>query len=203
MATLLIFLLGVSAAWFLDEQRITQVRGQLDELKIQADEARVSLAYYNAFKDDPAFCTSFKKQLDSQVGKVGAIGENLEKLLAANRLDDQFYSLKKQFVLYSSELWLSSIALNKQCGTETKTVLYFYPEREACADCFLQSQELLALKRECPQTLVFALPTNLGIAIVDSLKSQYGITKTPSIVINGKDKFDYVVKKSGLKATAC
>ena len=70
--TLVIFLVGISAGWFLDEQRISEVRGQLDELKIQADEARVALAYYNAFKDDPAFCSYFPIQLNSQIDKAGA-----------------------------------------------------------------------------------------------------------------------------------
>ncbi len=201
--TLVIFLVGISAGWFLDEQRISEVRGQLDELKIQADEARVALAYYNAFKDDPAFCSYFPIQLNSQIDKVGAIGENLEKLRAANRLDSGFFSLKRQFVLYSAELWLSAVTLNKQCALDTKTVLYFYPDQQACADCFLQSQELLALKKQCPNTLVFALPTNLNVTAVDILLRQYGIAKTPSIVVNGKEKFDYVVKKAELERIAC
>jgi hypothetical protein len=109
--TLVIFLVGIGAGWFLDEQRISQVRVQLDELKIQADEARVALAYYNAFRDDPAFCSLFPLQLEKQIDKVGAIGEDLEKLRAANRLDSGFFSLKKQFVLYSTELWLNAVSL--------------------------------------------------------------------------------------------
>ena len=162
--TLVIFLVGISAGWFLDEQRISEV---------------------------------------SQIDKVGAIGENLEKLRAANRLDSGFFSLKRQFVLYSAELWLSAVTLNKQCALDTKTVLYFYPDQQACADCFLQSQELLALKKQCPNTLVFALPTNLNVTAVDILLRQYGIAKTPSIVVNGKEKFDYVVKKTELERIAC
>lgn len=201
--TVVIFLIGVLTGWTLDEMRISQVRGQLDGLKIQADEGRVSLAYFNAFKDDPAFCPAFSSSITKRLGDIYAIGEELEKLRTSNKIDTNFFTLKKQYVLYSVETWLNAIALNKQCSNSIKTILYFYPDQQACSDCFTQAKELNAFKLECPDTLVFALPNNLNVSIVDTLSNQYHITSTPSLVVNGNLVIDRVATKEELNKIAC
>ncbi|MEM0475666.1 MAG: hypothetical protein QW343_02640 [Candidatus Norongarragalinales archaeon] len=185
--TAVIFLLGLSAGWYLDWTRSQAAREELDSLRLQAEEARVGMVFFETFKSDPTFCSVYASEMSAQLQRVGRLGEQLETLRVANKLDASYYSLKKQYVLFNVELWLRAENLKKMCGSNVTTILYFYPEASACADCGVQAQELLRLKQSCPERVwLFALPTDLKITVVEMLKQRFGIHVTPSLVFDGE-----------------
>lgn len=182
--TAIIFALGLSLGWYLEYSRVQAIRGELEALKIQADEARVGLAFFNAFKDDPNFCEVFASEVNAQLARVGALGAQLEKLREANKLDESYYSLKKQYVLFNAELWIRASEFKKLCNASVSTIIYFYPEAH-CADCARQASELMSLKRACPDAVwLFALPTDLNISVVSMLAQKFGVAQTPSLVVD-------------------
>jgi len=184
--TTIIFLLGLSIGFWLDWNRSQEVRAQLEELKIQADEARVALVFYQAFRDDPAFCPLFELGIQEQIKRVGTLGNKLENLRETNKLDDSYHNFRKQYVLFNTELYLNALQFKKNCNASTVTIAYFYPD-SPCADCERQASELLALKNACPQKIwLFALPVDVNASVVNMLARKYGATIMPSLAVNEK-----------------
>ena len=184
--TAIIFLLGLSIGFWLDWNRSQEVRSQLEELKIQADEARVGLVFYQAFRDDPAFCPLFELGIQEQIKRVGALGDQLENLHQTNKLDDSYFNFRKQYVLFNTELYLNALQLKKNCNANAVTIAYFYPD-SPCVDCARQANELLALKNACPQKVwLFALPVDVNVSVVNMLARKYGATTMPSLAVNEK-----------------
>ncbi len=182
--TIVIFLLGLSIGFWLDWNRSQEVRMQLEDLKIQADEARVGLVFYQAFRDDPAFCPLFELVIQEQVKRVGALGEKLETLREANKLEDSYFNFRKQYVLFNTELYLNALQFKKNCNASAVTIAYFYPD-SPCVDCARQASELLALKNACPQKVwLFALPVDVNVSVVNMLARKYGVTVMPSLAVN-------------------
>ncbi len=187
LATLIVFSLGLAMGWWLDQTRYAVAQSELEDLKIQADEARVSLLYFQSFKDSPSFCENYEAELKAQLERVGALGERLEALQNANKLDTSFYKIKKQYSLFNAEFWMHVRNYNEYCGSPITTILYFYPENGECTECALQAAELNAVKRECPdKAWVFALPVDLGIGVVSALQNQYGANKVPAVVVDDR-----------------
>ncbi|OIO25178.1 hypothetical protein COX85_00495 [Candidatus Micrarchaeota archaeon CG_4_10_14_0_2_um_filter_55_9] len=187
IATLIVFSLGLAMGWWLDQTRYAVAQAELEDLKIQADEARVSLLYFQSFKDSPSFCANYEEELRAQLGRVGALGERLEALQNANKLGASFYKIKKQYALFNAEFWMHVQNYNEYCGSPITTILYFYPENSECAECALQAAELNAVKADCPdKAWVFALPVDMDLGVVNALRNQYGVTGVPAVVVNGE-----------------
>lgn len=187
IATIIVFSLGLAMGWWLDQTRFAVAQNELEDLKIQADEARVSLLYFQTFKDSPTFCTNYEEELRAQLERVGALGTQLTELQKANKLDTSFYKIKKQYALFNAEFWMHVRNYNKQCNSPITTILYFYPENEECNECTLQATELSIIKKECPDNVwVFALPVDLDLGIVNTLRRQYGVKTVPAVVVNGE-----------------
>ena len=185
--TAIIFVLGLSLGWYFDWTRSNAVRGELEDLKIQADEARVAMVFFETFKSDPQFCGVYATEMNAQLQRIGALGLKLESLREANKLDESYYALKQQYVLFNTELWLRSENLKKLCSSTVTTILYFYPENKECESCVAQANELLQLKRSCPESVwLFALPTDLNVTVVDMLVQRFGVVQTPSLVVDGQ-----------------
>lgn len=185
--TAVIFLLGLSAGWCLDWTRAQAAQNELNSLRLQAEEARVGMVFFETFKTDPQFCSVFASEMSAQLRRVGLLGEQLETLREANKLDASYYSLKRQYVLFNTELWLRAENLKKLCGSNVVTILYFYPEASECAQCGAQAKELLSLKQSCPDKVwLFALPSDFDVTVIEMLKQRFGVRGTPSLVVDGE-----------------
>jgi hypothetical protein len=189
--TAIVFTLGISAGWYLDASRTQAAQAELNALRLQAEEARVGMVFFETFKSDPQFCSVFSSEMAAQLRSVGLLGEQLEALREANKLDASYYSLKRQYVLFNTELWLRAENLKKLCSgsssSRVTTMLYFYPENADCGDCVAQARELLSLKSACPNELwLFALPTDFDVTVVEMLKQRFEIAGTPSLVVDGE-----------------
>lgn len=191
--TLLVFGLGMAAGWWFDEQRLAVVSDRLEETKVLADEARLAMAYSNAFGSDPGFCSVFGLQLNALLERVSKFGSELARVEETNKLDESFNRYKSQYVMSSIELWLQVNNYKRACNrTLPLSVLYFYPDRRPCIDpqCIdsrLQAQALLSLKEKCPEKIwIFSLPVNSSVGVAKMLEKQYGISSTPSLVVNGE-----------------
>ena len=185
--TAIVFTLGISAGWYLDSTRTQAAQNELGALRLQAEEARVGMVFFETFKTDPQFCSVYSKEMTAQLQRVGRLGEQLEALREANKIDESYYSLKRQYVLFNTELWLRAENLKKICASNVTTMLYFYPENAECGDCAAQARALLSLKQACPDKVwLFALPTDFDVTVVDMLKQRFAIASTPSLVVDGQ-----------------
>ena len=184
--TLVLFFAILLLGLYLDDSRTSIVRSQLELAGSQADESRVGLLFLQTFKDSPGFCDAFNVQLETVASNLGKLGYQLKRFGEASKLDD-LGSYKRKYAVANAELWLYSVNFKKQCGSSATTVLYFYPDTRVCGECEAQARVLDQLKQKCGQKLlVFSLPADLDVGIVNTLKKQFAVERVPSLVVNEK-----------------
>lgn len=184
LATLVIFVIGVSVGGFLDSTRFDDARTRLDFASSQADESRLGLLFFQTFRGNPNFCGAFAVQLETVGSYLDKLGVELKRYGEANSLKD-FDALKRKYALANVEMWLYSLNFKRSCSLPQQTpVLYFYPDKTVCADCEAQARVLTSLKQKCHSSLlVFSVPADLDIGTVNVLKKQFGVEQYPFLVV--------------------
>jgi len=93
--TAVVFILGISAGWYLDASRTQAAQGELSALRLQAEQARVGMVFFETFKSDPEFCAVFGSEMAAQLQRVGRLGEQLESLRVQNKLDESYVRFER------------------------------------------------------------------------------------------------------------
>ena len=151
---------------------------------------------YNSYLDDvnsqDLKCEVLNKQLMSQLKINEELFERL-RLINKNAIVETDNSLKYMFVLTNIKLWLHYNKINKDCDTDIKTLLFFYPEiaghssQKAISDAKTKIFEhrLNILTEKCGFRS-FALPYIDYIPVLDQIIIDYNVTSSPAVYINGK-----------------
>ena len=200
--TLVLFFAILLAGLYLDGQRTSIVRSQLELAGSQADESRVGLLFLQTFKDSPGFCDAFNLQIEAVASGLNKLGYQLKRFGEASKLED-LEGYKRKYAVANAELWLYSVNFKKQCGSDAITILYFYPDKSTCPACEAQARVLDGLKQKCGQKLlVYSLPADLDVGIVNTLKRQFNAERTPSLVVNERELIEGLANSGAIIAKA-
>ncbi len=94
-------------------------------------------------------------------------------------LKNQYNSLEiKHFLLIND--------INKQCGDEYDTILYFYGPNSECKSCLLQGLELSNLKSQNPDIMIYSFDYTSQFSAVRNLINNYGISRIPTLIVNNE-----------------
>ncbi|MFH0905923.1 MAG: hypothetical protein V1824_01135 [archaeon] len=141
-------------------------------------------------------CEVLHKQLDSQLDISNQLFERL-RLINKNAIVESDNKLKYMYILTNIRLWLHYNNINKECNEDNRSILYFYPEiagfstqkAESDAKTIMFERKLSTLSEKC-NLRSFALPYINYIPILKQIISDYNITNSPAVVINGKVYYD-------------
>jgi len=113
---------------------------------------------------------------------------------------NEYYSVKKSYLLTNLLLFEKVNSLKKDCNLSVNPILYFYAEDKSCEiECGVLANELDVVKRECPTAWVFALPYNWPeYSFTSFVEQRYAVNKPATLVINEK-KYDSALAKDELK----
>ena len=117
----------------------------------------------------------------------------LEKYDAATRITEDIVKLHKRYDLLRVMLWINIIRLQEECPNITNSVVYLYeydePRINKQAIQVTLSKVLLDLKKKYGDKVVLIpIADDTNIHSLDLLKSRYGITKSPAVIVNQKHK---------------
>ncbi len=153
---------------------------------------------------------SYLKDINSQEKKCEVLNDQIisqfqisdllfEKLRQINRnaIVETDNNLKYMYVLTNIKLWLHYNEINKECSTDIKTILYFYPElsgyssEKAKLDASTKVFEykINDLLERCDYKS-FALPYIDYIPILKQIIDDIGVEQAPAVYINGKIYYD-------------
>ncbi len=100
-------------------------------------------------------------------------------------LKNQYNSLEiKHFLLISD--------INKQCGDEYDTILYFYGPSSECKSCLLQGLELSDLKSENLDIMIYSFDYTSEFLPVRNLINIYKVEGVPNLIINGVNHEEFL-----------
>ena len=140
------------------------------------------------------------KILNNQLYSQQKINEELFKrlrLVNKNAIVETDNNLKYMYVLTNIKLWLHNKKINKECGGNIKSILYFYPEISGYsaekvkldAKTRVFEHKLSRLAKKC-DFRSFALPYINYIPILNQIIEDYNVSSAPVAVINNKVYYD-------------
>jgi len=200
IVTLVIFITGIIMGFWIDDQRVQEIRSEYKEMDIRVNDARMQTLYYQVFSNSSNFCGPAIEENLAFADKVYAEGVKLEQYERVNKLTPSLITDKRNYVLLKLQFWLNCIELKRKCNANYTNLVYFYSHYNTTMADYVQSAALADFKRECgANIMLIPLPTDLNITTIDILKTQYNITVTPALLINEKEKVDGLVGIDGLR----
>ncbi|MBN2127773.1 MAG: hypothetical protein JW703_05325 [Candidatus Diapherotrites archaeon] len=196
--TLFIFLIGMFLVQQMDLMRFNSLQDKVESEVMEVNETKLLFLFTQIFDDaSPEMCLLLEKRIDLQAEKTYSMVLELEES-KNNSLLINYDLLKKKYFLKNAELFLYLKQAEKLCTeTKTKPILYFYPDKSDCPDCFVQAKILDKIRDEC-NARIFAFPTDLDIEIISLIKAEYNVNEAPSLVVNN-ESFDGIQSEEKLK----
>jgi len=132
-------------------------------------------------------CDSLNEStLTQELYEIAQSLENIANNVGPN--DTSYIQLKKYYSILEIRHWLMLKKAKKQCRLPLAFVIYFYTNKQACADCANQGFILTHLRKKYPELRVYSFDYDLDLSALNTLKSIYKIKdqELPLIVINDK-----------------
>ncbi len=125
-----------------------------------------------------------KTILSSELGNLADKIAYSEENIGAS---DDIIGLKKYYSLLEIKDYLLMQKISERCGLKSIFVLYFYDNKDKCADCVKQGYVLDTLREKYPDFRVYSFDYNLDLSAIKALISIYKVPNDlPALVINRK-----------------
>jgi len=197
--TAAVFMTGIFAGVLLDSGRVDEVRNEYTSMDIQTSDARLQTLYYQTFENTTNFCGPAIEENLAFADKVYREGIRIDQYEKVNKLAPSLIQEKKRYVLLKLQFWLNCINLKKTCNASYVNVVYFYSHYNTTTQEQVQSAVLMDLKNQYGRDMMLIpLPIDLNITSIEMIKKQYGITLTPTILINEKIKLQGLQERNTL-----
>ena len=184
----LIFVLGFILSYsfsYLEYSRISSIQGE-SSYAIFLDKLN-----YSFFNNDPCLNSSFL-DISEDLGFQGRIIDDLENKFGKN--DERVLFRKQFYTLIELEHFEFVKLLNEKCRKNINTVLFFYSNEAGDVKKSEDVGKLLGAavgKRE-NSLKVYSFDINLDSELIVLLKERYDVEKSPTLIINEKDKINEV-----------
>lgn len=122
-------------------------------------------------------------------GDRSALGRRLDTLERSQGLESpEVASLKREYMLLSIRQWLFVKKAKEICpNSRFSIILFFYSNTDSYEASQLQGKVLNYLYRKYPEKIItYSIDFDTGDPAIKSVKALYGVTRAPSVVVDGK-----------------
>lgn len=201
VATIIVFLSGIFLGWTIDNLKENTVLEDISQSELDLESFIIEQQMIADFNGDTCYLLSSRiSELQKQTGKIGYAIENYEQSKSSN-VDYNY--LKRKHIILNTRLWLLMDQLNKNCGEEQTSIIYFY--KQNCRDCLVQGYVLDDLNEELNNSInVFAYDADFEEEpLIILLKEKYDvdIAEIPILIINGETKLEGLSTKEEILFT--
>ena len=192
--TLIVFVSGVLLGYFLESNRVEEIRAEYRNVEKQWADAKIQSSFYQLMT--PSFCDESIEENLNFADRVYRGGLKLEKYEQSNRITKEILYDKERYVLLKLEFWINSVYLKEKCKTNYTNLIYFYAQNPSLEQKGEQDSQSLILRdlkdKYGSELMLIPLPIDLNIATINILKEAYDIKDVPALLINEKIKLDGV-----------
>ena len=180
--SIVMFIIGIYVGHVIDLSSQNAISTSITDLSQKMSTVQlIMLADSNA----TSFCPLYLSQLKSIDSDIEKVGYQLSYFEDIKKVTDN--ELKKQYFILEAQSYLLSKKVKSLCNDRSVLLVNFYSNSN-CANCKAQGEQILQARDELLgkniKVKLFSFDGDLGSPVADALKTQYGITKYPSIVIN-------------------
>jgi hypothetical protein len=189
LITAAIFLMTFWVSSFFGNKKIEQLRDIQERitLDILSTETRYSLLSQTSCEHIKT-SNEIEFGLSAELNNLARRLKFMESQLGAG--NESVLFIKKHYTLLQIKDYILLEELNRRCGQELFTILYFHGGE--CRDCRRQSLVLDQLVLDFPGTRVYWLDRDVDTPAMKTLISLYGIDSAPTMVIDGKTHKGFV-----------
>ncbi len=165
---------------YLEYQRVSRIQAEISYQLFQN-----KLKYY--LFDEDICSADLLVELSEDLGFQGRIIDDLERKLGKN--DKRVLFRKKFYTLMELEHFEFIKRINKECGAEIPTVLFFYSNDDLDLKKGEELGELLGVVyRRNPEIKIYSFDINLDSDLIKMLKEKYEVEELLTVVINEEIK---------------
>ena len=194
MIVIIIFIVGYFTIVIYDNKKRSNIQDEFSILNLQIGLDEIYDVYLNEKPEKK--CEILDNQLNSQL-KTNEILFTKLKQYNENAIVSTDNVIKYQYVITNIKLWLQFNEIKKECNSDIKVMLYFYPEItndtpkkiQLDAKTVVFESKLRKIMADCGY-LSIALPDKSDIEIINLIKNEYNILDSPAVVINQKVYYD-------------
>ena len=202
--TFLIFALGLTLGFIIDEKRYSLIEEVNMEQEAKYLSLQVQYLYLNSFRSYNNSCPVLSATLKETVEDLS---DTLSEVIAYEEeeevTDKRKEVVMRRYALDNLRYWLLAQEGKKECHLDLVTILYFYATD--CPSCPNQGTILTYFKKQFGEK-VLIFPINLDFRtkepMIEIAMAQFNITKYPTIIIDNK-KYEGVIKKEELEPIIC
>jgi len=176
----LLFVSGFLLSDFLTNKKISYIDSALSDISLQTASLETEYAF---LLEHPCSYAGFNK-LTASLDELGnkLVFSSDDKSNSGTRVE----SAKQNYYLLEVKHMIFAEKINKECGTNYTTILYFYSDKGDCNTCKAQGIVLTNIKKTNPDTMIYSFDINSDFSLISTLKELYQIKTAPTLIINGK-----------------
>lgn len=188
LITVAIITTVLGAIWFLNQQRIAELRAIEDQLATDTLSIETQFAL---LEEAPCEDIAAGATLSQEVGGIGDRLAFAEERAGAN--DPEVLRLKERYTLLQIRDYLLTKRLAETCNTEPYVALYFYSNVPGeCIDCDRAGYALSYLRQTYPALRVYSFDYHLDLAALRTLIAVMKVkAEFPAFVIEEKNSYGF------------
>lgn len=202
--TFLFFSLGITMGVLLTEKRIESLQLVASSQKMDYESMQLQTLFLEESVGTDK-CLIVSNAMDVHMRTLSDTGDRIEGYIQGTQVSEEsFNEAKREYILAQLKYWLLAKKAEKMCGRNMVSIIYFYSNEEKCSNCGAQSRVLTHLKELFPdELLVFSFDASFEQeAMIQMLKTVYGITQYPTLLI-GEKKHEGMVTEAELLEEIC
>ena len=177
----IIFILAFMAVYSISYFEYQKISNQQSDLAYSIFEDKIS----NSFFGRDICSDQSYKEISEDLGFQGRIIDDLERKFGKN--DPRVLSRKKFYTLVLLEHFEFANNINKECGTNIHTILFFYSNKEEYSKESEDMGRILGyISEQHDDLVIYSFDVNLNSSLIDSVKEKYDINFPIELVIDGK-----------------
>lgn len=203
--TFLIFTLGLSLGFVIDQKRVTWIEETSKEQELDYKSLQLQYLYLNTLENNEKSCDILSGALKSTLITLSETLEDIEDFKENTKLNRWEYEvLLRKFTIDNLNYWLFAEKSKKLCDMDAVSILYFF-SRENCKICPNQGVLLSYFKTILEDDLlIFPIDSDLkkDEPIISLLESVYDVESYPTLIIEDTP-YRRIVPKEELGRIIC
>ncbi len=185
--TISIFVAGLFLGSVLSQSKLSSLSEDLESLERLRNTQETNSLLLDSL--DEKMCLGIESYINEMLPEIESLAERVayyESSADSKRFGIKEYEdIKKDYNLLLIRYWIITNKLEKNCDENIVDIIYFYSNKK-CDDCKNQGIYLDSIKKQYPETMIFALDKDLNLSTIEIMENSFNITEVPSLIINGK-----------------
>ena len=200
LITLAVLAVSLFVGYTIESQNYAKTEGRIGQLEDGLETSLLFMMFMETHNQSDAMCNVLRTQINDSAQMTYNLYGEMEEGKATGLLVN-YDTLRKKYFLANMRFYLMLREYMQSCGDPSlRPVMFFYSAYNVCPSCVAQGQVLDTVRYECKNVRVYAFPADVqDVPMLKYFAQYYGVTKTPSLVINDQ-RYEELMSKEKIES---